>query len=146
MLLCAIIGKIQPIICAINRAVSATAKADIYKAAINKEVNAVRCAHAPGRQLEVLSCSFSQLKANSFLEVGFIIAPPSMAYMEYSTKIYQVYLKYVAPEDIEVNSIDEVFMDVTGYLPTYKLSPRDLAMKIILDVIETTGITATAGK
>ena len=69
-----------------------------------------------------------------------------MAYMEYSTKIYQVYLKYVAPEDIEVNSIDEVFMDVTGYLPTYKLSPRDLAMKIILDVIETTGITATAGK
>lgn len=66
-------------------------------------------------------------------------------YMEYSTKIYEVYLKYIAPEDIVVYSIDEVFMDVTDYLNTYKLSAHDLAMKIILDVIETTGITATAG-
>ena len=66
-------------------------------------------------------------------------------YMEYSTRIYQVYMKYVAPEDIIVYSIDEVFMDVTDYLATYKLSPHDLAMKIILDVLLTTGITATAG-
>ena len=66
-------------------------------------------------------------------------------YMEYSTRIYQVYMKYVAPEDIIVYSIDEVFMDVTDYLATYKLSPHDLAMKIILDVLSTTGITATAG-
>ena len=66
-------------------------------------------------------------------------------YMEYSTRIYQVYLKYIAPEDIVVYSIDEVFMDVTDYLNTYKLSAHDLAMKIILDVLETTGITATAG-
>lgn len=111
-----------------------------------KEVNAVRRAHALGRRLEGSSYSFSRLQANSSLEVGFIIASPRMAYyMEYSTKIYQVYLKYVAPEDIVVYSIDEVFMDVTDYLPTYKLSPHDLAMKIILDVIETTGITATAG-
>ena len=64
---------------------------------------------------------------------------------EYSTRIYQVYLKYIAPEDIVVYSIDEVFMDVTDYLNTYKLSAHDLAMKIILDVLETTGITATAG-
>ena len=71
---------------------------------------------------------------------------PRMAYyMEYSTRIYQVYLKYIAPEDIVVYSIDEVFMDVTDYLNTYKLSAHDLAMKIILDVLETTGITATAG-
>ena len=66
-------------------------------------------------------------------------------YMEYSTRIYQVYLKYIAPEDIVVYSIDEVFMDVTDYLATYKLSAHELAKKIILDVIETTGITATAG-
>ena len=66
-------------------------------------------------------------------------------YMEYSTRIYQVYMKYVAPEDIVVYSIDEVFMDVTNYLTAYKLTARELARKIILDVIETTGITATAG-
>ena len=66
-------------------------------------------------------------------------------YMEYSTRIYRVYMKYVVPEDIIVYSIDEVFMDVTDYLATYGLSPHDLAMKIILDVLETTGITATAG-
>ena len=66
-------------------------------------------------------------------------------YMEYSTRIYSIYLKYIAPEDIIVYSIDEVFMDVSDYLSTYKLTPRELAMKIILDVIENTGITATAG-
>ena len=88
----------------------------------------------------------SELQQNPKLEIDFIIAPPRMAYyMEYSTKIYEVYLKYIAPEDIVVYSIDEVFMDVTDYLNTYKLSAHDLAMKIILDVIETTGITATAG-
>lgn len=65
-------------------------------------------------------------------------------YMEYSTRIYSIYLKYIAPEDIIVYSIDEVFMDVSDYLSTYKLTPRELAMKIILDVIENTGITATA--
>lgn len=65
--------------------------------------------------------------------------------MEYSTRIYEIYMKYVASEDIIVYSIDEVFMDVTDYLRTYQLSPHDLAMKIILDVLEQTGITATAG-
>ena len=111
-----------------------------------KEANAGRRHDAPGRRLEGSSHFFSELQANPELAIDFIIAPPRMAYyMEYSTRIYEVYMKYIAPEDIVVYSIDEVFMDVTDYLNTYKLSPRDLAMKIILDVLETTGITATAG-
>ena len=111
-----------------------------------KEANAGRQHDAPGRRLDGTSHFFSELQANPSLAIDFIIAPPRMAYyMEYSTRIYQVYLKYIAPEDIVVYSIDEVFMDVTDYLNTYKLSAHDLAMKIILDVIETTGITATAG-
>ena len=78
--------------------------------------------------------------------VEFIIAPPRMAhYIEVSTKVYQTYLKYIAPEDIHVYSIDEVFMDVTAYLRTYKLTAHQLAMKMIRDVLATTGITATAG-
>lgn len=76
----------------------------------------------------------------------YIIAPPRMAlYIEYSTKIYGIYLKYIAPEDIHVYSIDEVFMDVTAYLETYKMSARDLAAAMIREVLQTTGITATAG-
>ena len=111
-----------------------------------KEANEGRRHDAPGRKLEGSSHFFSELQSNPELAIDFIIAPPRMAYyMEYSTRIYEVYLKYVAPEDIVVYSIDEVFMDVTDYLNTYRLAPRDLAMKIILDVLETTGITATAG-
>ena len=111
-----------------------------------KEANAGRRHDAPGRKLEGSSYLFSELQSKPELAIDFIIAPPRMAYyMEYSTRIYEVYMKYVAPEDIVVYSIDEVFMDVTDYLNTYKLSPHDLAMKIILDVLETTGITATAG-
>lgn len=111
-----------------------------------KEANEGRRHDAPGRKLEGSSHLFSELQANPKLAIDFIVAPPRMAYyMEYSTRIYEVYLKYVAPEDIVVYSIDEVFMDVTDYLNTYRLAPRDLAMKIILDVLETTGITATAG-
>ena len=111
-----------------------------------REANTGRRHDAPGHILEGKSCSFSELQANPKLEIDFLIAPPRMAYyMEYSTRIYQVYMKYVAPEDIVVYSIDEVFMDVTNYLTAYKLTARELARKIILDVIETTGITATAG-
>lgn len=66
-------------------------------------------------------------------------------YMKISARIYGVYLKYIAPEDIHVYSIDEVFIDATSYLRTYQLTPRELAMKMILDVLDTTGITATAG-
>lgn len=111
-----------------------------------KEVNVKRQWTAPGRKLEGSSYLQSELQANPKLAVDFIIAPPRMAhYIEYSTQIYQIYLKYVAPEDIVVYSIDEVFMDVTNYLHTYNLTARDLAGTIIRDVIETTGITATAG-
>ena len=79
-------------------------------------------------------------------KLDFIVAPPRMAhYMEVSSRVYAVYLKYVAPEDIHVYSIDEVFMDVTRYLPLYRLDAHDLAMKMVRDVLETTGITATAG-
>ena len=112
-----------------------------------REVNARRQQKAPGRKLEGSSHFFSRLQADPTLAVGFLIAPPRMAYyMEYSTRIYQIYLKYIAPEDMVVYSIDEVFMDVTDYLSTYRLTARELAMKIILDVLESTGITATAGK
>lgn len=111
-----------------------------------REVNAARRYAAPERKLTGASHFFSELQNNAALAVDFIIAPPRMAlYMDYSTRIYNIYLKYIAPEDIIIYSIDEVFMDVTEYLVTYRLSPRDLAMKIILDVLETTGITATAG-
>lgn len=111
-----------------------------------KEANAGRRHDAPGRRLVGSSHFLSQLQADPSLAIDFIVAPPRMAYyMEYSTRIYQVYMKYIAPEDIIVYSIDEVFMDVTNYLAAYRLSPRDLARKIILDVLETTGITATAG-
>lgn len=112
---------------------------------VNAE-NARRRLLAPGRQLTGNSCFASELKACPALAVDYIIAPPRMAYyMEYSTRIYNIYLKYIAPEDIVVYSIDEVFMDVTGYLDTYGLSARELARKMILDVLQTTGITATAG-
>lgn len=78
--------------------------------------------------------------------VDFIIAPPRMAlYIEYSTRIYSVYLKYISEEDIHVYSIDEVFIDVTAYLATYKMTAHELAMTMIRDVLRETGITATAG-
>lgn len=111
-----------------------------------REANRGRLHDAPGHRFSGKSCFLSELNATPGLKIDYLIAPPRMAYyMEYSTRIYNIYLKYIAPEDIIVYSIDEVFMDVTDYLSTYKLSPRELAMKIILDVIETTGITATAG-
>ncbi len=111
-----------------------------------KEVNAQRKSKAPGHELTGSSSNALELDSNPSLALDYVVAPPRMAhYIEHSTKIYNVYLKYVAPEDIHVYSIDEVFMDVTDYLGTYQLSARDLAMKIILDVLETTGITATAG-
>lgn len=92
------------------------------------------------------SIDYSELRSNPTLSASYIVAPPKMAlYMEYSTRIYGVYLKYIAPEDIHVYSIDEVFMDLTPYLDLYKKTPKQLAMVIIKDVLKTTGITATAG-
>ena len=88
----------------------------------------------------------SEIKNNNNLEISYIIAPPRMRrYMEYSTKIYNIYLKYLAPEDVFVYSIDEVFCDLTNYLNYYKLNPQELITKIIKDVYDNTGITATAG-
>ena len=111
-----------------------------------KEVNAQRQRSAPGRQFTGSSSNDVELKADPGLAVDYIVAPPRMAhYMEWSTKVYSVYLKYVAPEDIHNYSIDEVLMDVTNYLDACRLSARELARKIIQDIQETTGITATAG-
>ncbi len=110
------------------------------------EVNTQRRQRAPGRQFTGSSWHDPDVKAHPELALDYLAAPPRMAhYIEWSTKIYDVYLKYVAPEDIFPYSIDEVLMDVTNYLPTYKLTPRELARKMMLDVLETTGITATAG-
>jgi len=111
-----------------------------------KEANAKRLMSAPGRKFTGSSYNSEELKSSPELSLDYIVAPPQMAhYVERSTEIYNVYLKYIAPEDIHVYSIDEVFMDVTSYMHTYNLTARELAMKIILDVLETTGITATAG-
>ena len=86
------------------------------------------------------------LAPNKDLELSYIIAPPRMKfYMEYSTKIIDIYLKWFSMEDIYVYSIDEVFIDVTHYLKTYKMTPRDLVTRVIKNVYDETGITATAG-
>ncbi len=88
----------------------------------------------------------TELKSNPALAVDFVIAPPRMSYyMKRSAEIYQIYLKYIAPEDIIVYSIDEVFIDLTPYLQTSKMTARELTMTIINDIFRTTGITATAG-
>lgn len=111
-----------------------------------RDINAGRRRLAPGGRLTGSSWDHRELKCHPGLAVDYIVAPPRMArYIEISARIYQVYLKYLAPEDMHVYSIDEVFMDVTHYLGTYGLTAEEFARKIILDVLETTGITATAG-
>ena len=110
------------------------------------KVNKQRRMNAPYRRFTGVSYSDIDIKNDNTLEVSYIIAPPRMAhYIEYSSKIYEIYLKYVSPDDIHVYSIDEVFMDITGYLNTYNMSAQQLTMTIIKDVLKTTGITATAG-
>ena len=111
-----------------------------------KEANARRRQKSPHYKFEGSSTDHNELNSNPTLELDYIVAPPRMAYyMEYSTRIYNVYLKYIAPEDIHVYSIDEVFMDITAYLNTYQMTARELTRTIIQDVLDTTGITATAG-
>ena len=111
-----------------------------------KTANVQRRNKAPGRTLTGESYDYDELQSNPSLAVTYIAAPPRMAYyMEYSAKIYDIYLKYISSDDIHVYSIDEVFLDVTHYLKTYGLSAHDLAMKIVRDVLKNTGITATAG-
>lgn len=98
------------------------------------------------KPFEYKSVNDLELKKNKKLELDYIIAPPRMSYyMKYSTDIYNVYLKYIAPEDIYVYSIDEVFCDITNYLNYNNMSPRELVTKMIHDVYKTTGITATGG-
>ena len=111
-----------------------------------REVNNERRYKANGYRLTGKSWKDDELKKHADWEVDYIAAPPRMAkYIEYSTRIYQIYLKYIAPEDIHVYSIDEVFMDVTAYLGTYKMTAHELAMAMIREVLKNTGITATAG-
>ena len=111
-----------------------------------KEVNALRRAKAPGREFTGKSWDADELDANPSLEIDYIAAPPRMAhYMEHSAKIYETYLKYVAPEDIHVYSIDEVFIDATPYLKLNNKNAEEFARMLIRDVLKTTGITATAG-
>lgn len=111
-----------------------------------KEINARRQQLAPGHTLVGASYLDREVRTHPELALDYLVAPPQMAhYIDFSTRIYQVYLKYVAPEDMHVYSIDEVFMDVTHYLDTYQMTARELAKTILLDVLNTTGITATAG-
>lgn len=111
-----------------------------------RQLNSFRRAKLNGKTLQEKSYLLSELQKKQDLAIDFIIAPPRMAhYIKYSTDILNVYLKYIAPEDIHVYSIDEVFIDISHYLKTYGLSPMELCQKMVKDVYTTTGITATAG-
>lgn len=111
-----------------------------------KEVNAKRKIYCPNGNFIGESFISTELAEKPELAVGYIAAPPRMAlYMEYSTRIFQIYLKYVSMEDIHPYSIDEVFMDVTDYLSLFHKTPREFAQMILADVLNETGITATAG-
>lgn len=111
-----------------------------------KEINFERRYKAPGHILEGKSFDDIELSKNLNLELDYIVAPPRMSlYMKYSTMIYNIYLKYIAPEDIFAYSIDEVFCDLTNYLNTAKMTPKQFVTTMIKDVYKTTGITATSG-
>ena len=111
-----------------------------------RAINADRQKRASGRRFQGASHFASELQENANLALDYIVAPPRMAfYIEYSTRIYQIYLNYVDAKDIHVYSIDEVFIDATEYLKASGLTAHDFAMEIILDVLRSTGITATAG-
>lgn len=111
-----------------------------------REINIERKINAPNKSFTGSSYDDIALKKNPDLELTYIVAPPRMAYyMKYSTDIYNIYLKWFSEEDIIVYSIDEVFIEITHYLKKYNMSPRQLVTKVIKDVYEQTGITATAG-
>ena len=111
-----------------------------------REINALRSLDAPFRRFIGKSCLAPVLRSNPSLAVDYVVAQPRMArYLEMSSQIYAVYMRFVSPQDIHVYSIDEVFIDATQYLKLYKLSPREFAMRLIREVLRTTGITATAG-
>ena len=111
-----------------------------------REINAERSRAIGGRPFQGSSSNADELANDPELKLDYIAAVPRMGmYMKYSTDIYQIYLKYVAPEDIHVYSIDEVFIDATDYLKTYGVTAHELAMRMIRSVLAATGITATAG-
>ena len=111
-----------------------------------RQVNAERRQNAPGRKLGNPETDNTKVQADPQAALGYITAPPQMArYMEVSSQIYSIYLKYVAPDDIHVYSIDEVFIDLTDYLKMRKCTARQMTMLMIRDVLSVTGITATAG-
>lgn len=111
-----------------------------------KAANNKRRFLAPGRTFIGKSHDATELAGNPNLAIDYIVAPPRMAfYMNYSARIYKVYLRYIAPQDIHTYSIDEVFINAAPYLDTYKTTAHDLAMKLVREVLAETGITATAG-
>lgn len=111
-----------------------------------KQLNREREKKAPGGRFRGYSSSYAELMEDPALGIDYEVATPRMAlYVDYSTRIYGIYLKYIAPEDIHVYSIDEVFIDATHYLDTYRMNGHDLAIRMIRDVLNATDITATAG-
>jgi DNA polymerase V len=111
-----------------------------------RDINSERQLSATNKRLTGESVFIDDLKLHPEYALNYIVAPPRMArYLEVSTQIYHIYMQYVAPEDIHIYSIDEVFIDVTSYLSTYKMSAHELAIKMIRSVLKETGITATAG-
>ena len=129
------------------KALGVSGRARLFEAIAKvKEVNAARLREIPNKKFSGTSCDALKLSLDPGLAVDFIVAPPRMAlYVDYSTRIYSVYLKYVAPEDIHVYSIDEVFMDITAYLNHSKMTPREFVKMLIGQVMDKTGITAAAG-
>ena len=111
-----------------------------------KEINYLRKAAAPGHKFTGSSVDSKALEKDPSLAIDYIVAMPRMArYVEYSAIIFGVYIKYVSADDIHSYSIDEVFIDATPYLATYKMTGHELALRIIRDIKDSTGITATAG-
>ena len=111
-----------------------------------KKLNEARRKKSWNSTLSGKSCLKDKLDADNSLAIDYVVAVPRMAlYIEYSTRIYDIYLKYVSKDDIHIYSIDEVFIDATDYLNTYKMSAREFALKMIEDVMVNTGVTATAG-
>ena len=111
-----------------------------------KEANAIRRRRAPGGVFTGESYDARELEENPSLAISYLVAPPRMGlYMRYSTQIYNIYLRYIAPEDIHVYSIDEVMISAASYLGTYQMTAKELAIKMILEIEKETGITAAAG-
>ena len=106
----------------------------------------IKAANIARKPTEGKSYDLNELRESPKLAIDYIVAKPRMAlYMKYSTKIYSIYLRYIAPEDIHIYSVDEVFIDVTNYLQTYNMTPHELTLRLVREVLRETGITATAG-